>query len=477
MKYESVIGLEIHLQLSTLSKIFCSCSTEFGKPPNENTCPVCLGLPGTLPVLNRKVPELAAKLGIALNCEIRVDSQFARKNYFYPDLPKAYQISQFDRPICENGWLKIYTKTRGEKKIGITRIHMEEDAGKLIHSESKNESLVDLNRAGVPLLEIVSEPDIRSAEEAKVYMEKIHNIATAIGVSHGDMEKGHLRCDANVSLRFKGNNKFGIRTETKNLNSFRFVKDAIAYEIQRQHEELLDGKKIIQETRLWDTDRKITFSMRSKEEADEYRYFPDPDLPVVKLSQERIEVLRKNLPELPDNKLQRFMHDYGLSNYDAEILSTNHEMAEFFEKILENGASPKIACNWVIGDLTRVVNETGKSINNLHVPPKNIADLTKFIEKGDINSKIAKKIFEEMLETGQKPNVIIDKKGLKQISDKDELSKITENILSENPELVQQYRAGKTKVIGFFVGQIMKQTKGKGNPTLINNLLKNKLEE
>jgi len=477
MEYESVIGLEIHLQLATFSKIFCGCSTEFGKPPNENTCPVCLGLPGALPVLNKKVPELAAKLGIALNCEIRIDSQFARKNYFYPDLPKAYQISQFDRPICENGWLKIDSETRGETKIGITRIHMEEDAGKLIHSENKNESLVDLNRAGVPLLEIVSEPDIRSAEEAKVYMEKIHQIATAIGVSHGDMEKGHLRCDANVSLRVMGKNKFGIRTETKNLNSFRFVKDAITYEIKRQHEELQDGKKIFQETRLWDTDRKITFSMRSKEEADEYRYFPDPDLPVVNLSPERIEVLKKNLPELPDSKHQRFLHDYGLSNYDAEILSNNYEMAEFFEKILENGASPKISCNWVIGDLSRVANESGKSINDLSISPKSIADLTKFIEKGDINTKIAKNIFEEMLETGQTPDVIIDKKGLKQISDKDELGPIIERILSENQELVQQYRAGKTKVIGFFVGKMMKQTRGKGNPTLINNLLKKKLEK
>ena len=477
MEYESVIGLEIHLQLATFSKIFCGCSTEFGKSPNENTCPVCLGLPGALPVLNRKVPEFAAQLGIALNCEIRVDSQFARKNYFYPDLPKAYQISQFDRPICENGWIKIDTATRGETKIGITRIHMEEDAGKLIHSENKNESLVDLNRAGVPLLEIVSEPDIRSAEEAKVYMEKIHQIATAIGVSHGDMEKGHLRCDANVSLRVMGNNKFGIRTETKNLNSFRFVKDAITYEIKRQHEELSDGKKIFQETRLWDADRKITFSMRSKEEADEYRYFPDPDLPVVYLSPERIEILRKNLPELPEKKIQRFMHNYGLSNYDAEILSTNNEMAEFFEKILENGASPKIACNWVIGDLTRVINESGKSINALHISPKNIADLTKFIEKGEISNKIAKKIFKEMLSTGQTPEVIIDKKGLKQISDKDELEQIIEDILSKNKDLVEQYRAGKKKVLGFFVGQMMKQTRGKGNPTLINNLLINKLEE
>ncbi len=477
MKYESIIGLEIHLQLATFSKIFCSCSTEFGRPPNENTCPVCLGLPGALPVLNRQVPEFAVQLGIALNCEIRLDSQFARKNYFYPDLPKAYQISQFDRPICENGWLKIDTETRGETRIGINRIHMEEDAGKLIHSGEKNESLIDLNRAGIPLLEIVSEPDIRSAEEAKIYMEKIHQIAIAIGVSHGDMEKGHLRCDANVSLRETGNKKFGIRTETKNLNSFRFVKDAIKYEINRQYEEILDGKKIVQETRLWDNEQKITFSMRSKEEADEYRYFPDPDLPVINFSPERIETLRKNLPELPEKKLFRFMNKYSLSKYDSEILSASAEMSEYFEKIIENGASPKIACNWVIGDITRVVNESGKSIKELPLPPENIADLTKFIEKGEISSKIAKSIFEEMISTGQKPDVIIDKKNLKQISDKDELGQIIEDILNENQDLVKQYRSGKTKVIGFFVGQIMKQTKGKANPSLINNLLKNKLEK
>ena len=359
MQFESVIGLEIHIQLATESKIFCGCSTEFGKPPNTNTCPVCLGLPGALPVLNRQVPELAAKLGLALNCEIRHDSQFARKNYFYPDLPKAYQISQFDRPICENGWLDIHTESRGKSRIGITRIHMEEDAGKLVHEDAGMESMVDLNRAGVPLLEIVSEPDIRSADEAKVYMEKIHAIATTIGVSDGDMEKGHLRCDANVSLRPEGQKEFGTRTETKNLNSFRFVQHAIDYEIERQREEILDGETIVQETRLWDTDRKVTFSMRSKEEADEYRYFPDPDLPLAKLSPELIETLRKKLPELPDAKKQRFMEEYGLNDYDAGVLTASQELSEYFEKVLADGAVPKIACNWITGDLTRVMNESG----------------------------------------------------------------------------------------------------------------------
>ena len=476
MEFEPVIGLEIHLQLATASKIFCGCSTEFGKPPNTNTCPVCLGLPGALPVLNCKVPEFAAQLGIALNCEIRLDSQFARKNYFYPDLPKAYQISQFDRPICENGWLDIETESRGKSRIGITRIHMEEDAGKLVHADGSTESLVDLNRAGVPLLEIVSEPDLRSAEEAKVYMEKVHAIATTIGVSFGDMEKGHLRCDANVSLRPKGQEKFGTRTETKNLNSFRFVQQAITYEMQRQRDEILDGKKIVQETRLWDTDRKVTFSMRSKEEADEYRYFPDPDLPLVKLSPELIDTLRNKIPELPEAKKQRFMEEHGLSVYDAEVLSANRDISAYFEKILACGASPKIACNWVIGELTRVMNESGKTLDEINLSPEYLADLTKLIESGEISSKIAKTVFEEMLISGKTPAVIINEKGLKQVSDESELGRIADELLAANMEQVEQYRAGKTKVIGFFVGQMMKQTRGKGNPAVINSLLKEKLD-
>ena len=475
MQFESVIGLEIHIQLATESKIFCSCSTEFGKLPNTNTCPVCLGLPGALPVLNRQVPELAAKLGLALDCEIRLDSQFARKNYFYPDLPKAYQISQFDRPICENGWLDINTESRGKIRIGITRIHMEEDAGKLVHDDMGTESMIDLNRAGVPLLEIVSEPDIRSAEEAKIYMEKIHAIATSIGVSDGDMEKGHLRCDANVSLRPEGQIKFGTRTETKNLNSFRFVQNAIDYEIERQREEILDGVTIVQETRLWDTDRKVTFSMRSKEEADEYRYFPDPDLPLVKLSPELIETLRKNLPELPDAKKQRFMEEYGLNDYDAGVLTISQELSDFFEKVLSYGTVPKIACNWITGDLTRAMNESGKTLSEISLTPKNLADLTILIDQGEISSKIAKTVFSEMLDSGGNPNAIIEEKGLEQITDEKELGRIVDNLLDSNPQQVKQYRDGKTKVIGFFVGQMMKQTQGKGNPALINKLLKEKL--
>jgi len=353
---------------------------------------------------------------------------------------------------------------------------MEEDAGKLVHAEGSSNSLVDLNRAGVPLLEIVSEPDVRSADEAKVYMEKIHAIATTIGVSVGDMEKGHLRCDANVSLRPRGQKEFGTRTETKNLNSFRFVKQAITYEMQRQREEILDGKTIVQETRLWDTDRKVTFSMRSKEEADEYRYFPDPDLPLVRLSPELVETFRENLPELPEAKQQRFMEEYGLSAYDAEVLSAGKEISAYFEKILSYGASPKIACNWVIGELTRVMNESGKSLDEITLSPENLADLTKFIESGEISNKIAKTIFEEMLNSAKTPAQIIEEKGLKQVSDAGELGKIVDELLAANQQQVEQYRAGKTKVMGFFVGQMMKQTRGKGNPAVINSLLKEKLD-
>ena len=475
MEFETVIGLEIHAQLATESKIFCSCSTEFGCPPNQNTCPVCLGLPGSLPALNQKVIEYAVKLGLATNCSIRTDSQFARKNYFYPDLPKAYQISQYERPICERGYLEISTD-EGQKQIGITRIHLEEDAGKLLHQENSDSSSVDLNRAGIPLVEIVSEPELSSSEEAKSYMEKMHAILTALGICSGDMEKGHMRCDANVSIRPKGQKEFGTRTEIKNLNSFRFVKQAIDYEIERHREEILDGRELVQETRLWDSERKLTFSMRSKEEAEEYRYFPDPDLPVVELDTAWVDGLRESLPELPDARKLRYREKLGLSEYDAEVLSMSGEASEFFEEVLEVGGDPKQACNWILGDMTRMMNEKDLSLRKLGIKPGMLAELISLIQEGTISGKMAKNLLPDLQNSDQSVKELVEAKGLVQVSDEQELLKMIDGLIQEHAAQVEEYQGGKTKVLGFFVGQLMKQTQGKANPGVANKLIKSRLD-
>ena len=473
--FETVIGLEIHAQLATDSKIFCSCSTEFGCPPNQNTCPVCLGLPGALPVLNRTVVEYAVQLGLATNCSIRRESQFARKNYFYPDLPKAYQISQYERPLCEHGYLEI--EREGEsKKIGITRIHLEEDAGKLVHEEDGDASYVDLNRSGVPLVEIVSEPDLCNPEEAKYFMEKMHAILTSLRICSGDLEKGHMRCDANVSIRPRGQVELGTRTEIKNLNSFRFVQQSLEYEVERHREELLEGRPLVQETRLWDSERRLTFSMRSKEEAEEYRYFPDPDLPVVELDESWIKELRDKLPELPDARKKRYRIEMNLSDYDAGVISENQENAVYFEKVIATGVDSKQACNWILGDLTRLMNERDCGIGQLEIPPENLAELLSLIQSGTISGKMGKELLEELIGGSRSPKELVDARGLSQISDEVELTSLVEEVLGAHPLQVEEYKAGKTKVIGFFVGQLMKYTQGKGNPQLINQLLKSRLD-
>ncbi len=479
MKYQAVIGLEVHVQLLTNTKIFCGCSTRFGAPPNSQTCPVCLGLPGALPVLNKKVVEYAIKAGLATNCTIAQRSVFARKNYFYPDLPKGYQISQFELPICQHGHLDIQGEW-GTKKIGITRIHMEEDAGKLVHGDVPGlgqGSGVDLNRACTPLLEIVSEPDIRSADEAVAYLKKLHQIVVYLGICDGNMEEGSFRCDANVSVMRVGSDKFGTRTETKNVNSFRFVKQAIEYEIERQIEVIEDGGRIVQETRLFDPNTGTTRSMRGKEEAHDYRYFPDPDLVPLVISDDWVEDARLSLPELPEAKRARYEAELGLPEYDAEVLTASRELAEYFEACTTIFSQPKTVANWVMGEVTRALNDdNNRSIADSPVTPQLLADLLQLIDKGTISNKIAKTVFDEVYRTGKEPAKVVEEKGLVQVSDTGEIERIIDEIMAANAGQVEEYRGGKEKVFGFFVGQVMRASKGKANPAVVNDLLLKKLK-
>ena len=477
MKYEVVIGLEVHAQMLTDTKIFCGCSTKFGSEPNTQTCSVCIGMPGVLPVLNRKVIEFAIKTGLATNCRISHHSRFARKNYFYPDLPKGYQISQYELPICEHGHLEIVVD-RNVRKIGITRIHMEEDAGKNIHESASgggNYSFVDLNRAGVPLMEIVSEPDIRSPEEAVEYMKKLRAILRYLGVCDGNMEQGSLRCDANVSVRPSGQKEFGVKVEIKNINSFRFVEKALDYEIRRQIKVLEEGGRIIQETRLWDSARDITESMRGKEEAHDYRYFPEPDLVTIAVEQKWTDEIKASLPELPDIKRERFVKEYSLPESDAAFLTTEKPVADWFEEAVILGGQPKTVSNWMMGDLMRLLNEESKSIEDCPLKPKQLVDMLKLMDKGTISGKIAKTVFEEMYKTGKDAEVIVKEKGLVQISDEGAIEKAVDDVIAKSPKEVERFKAGEEKLIGFFVGQVMKLTKGKANPQIVNELLKKKL--
>lgn len=479
MKYEAVIGLEVHTELQTKTKIFCSCRTSFGADPNTNVCPVCLGLPGVLPVLNKKVLEYAVRAGLALNCEISRFSKFDRKNYYYPDLPKNFQTSQFDLPICEHGYLDV--EVEGEKRrIRITRAHMEEDAGKLVHHGTSitdsDYSLVDYNRTGTPLLEIVSEPDMRSAKEAVAYMEKMRAILQYVGISDCRMEEGSLRCDANVSVRPVGQKELGTKTEIKNINSFKGVERAIEYEAMRQAELLEDGGKVVQETRTWDEKEGVTKSMRTKEEANGYRYFPEPDLVPFTVSDEYIENIRKSLPELPDARKERYMKEFGLSSEDAVFMTNDKATADYFEAAVDAGADPKACVNWLMGEFASQLSTDGIEIAKAPVSAENLAALLKLISKGTISGKIAKKVFATMWKEGGNPEEIVKAQGLVQISDTAELSKLVDEVVGKNPKAVEDFKAGKKKAVGALVGQIMKATKGKANPRVINELLNKKLQ-
>jgi aspartyl-tRNA(Asn)/glutamyl-tRNA(Gln) amidotransferase subunit B len=474
MEFETVIGLEVHAQLLTDTKIFCGCSTKFGGAPNSHTCPVCLGMPGVLPVLNKKVVEFAMKMSLATNCVINKSCSFARKNYFYPDLPKGYQISQFAYPLSEHGY--VFLDVDGaQKKIGLTRIHMEEDAGKLMHDEHNPVSYVDLNRAGVPLIEIVSEPDMRSPAEAADYLKRLHEILVYLEICDGNMEEGSFRCDANVSIRPIGQKEFGTRAELKNMNSFRNVQRALEYEIKRQQYLVESGGKVVQETRLWDDASGTSISMRSKEEAHDYRYFPDPDLVPILVENAWVEKLRHELPELPIAKRERFIKDYSIPEYDAGVLTADKALAQYYEDVVKLCDKPKQASNWVMGDVLRFLNEDKLDIRKCPITADALANMITLIEEGTISGKMAKEILPEMYKTGFQPQKIIEAKGMVQITDEGELTKTITAIIDANPSQLTDYRGGKEKLFGFFVGQVMKVTQGKANPQMVNDLLKKML--
>jgi aspartyl-tRNA(Asn)/glutamyl-tRNA(Gln) amidotransferase subunit B len=473
-KYEGVIGLEVHAQLLTNSKIFCNCSAKFGNEPNTNICPICLGHPGVLPVLNKKVVEFTVLMGLATNCIINERSIFARKNYFYPDLPKGYQISQYEEPACEHGFIEITLPNAISKKIRITRIHMEEDAGKSIH-ESGLSTSVDLNRCGVPLIEIVSDPDMRSSNEAYLYLSRIKQILQYLGICDGNMEEGSLRCDANISIRLRGENNMGTKTEVKNMNSFRNVERAINFEINRQMELLEDGSRIIQETLLWDADKNKAYSMRSKEEAHDYRYFPEPDLFPIFVDNKWKNELTALLPELPNQRKNRFINSFKLPEYDAEILTQSKDIADYYEKVIAVTDDYKSASNWVMGDVLKIINEKKIDIKDFSIAADNLAELINIINDNTISGKIAKEIFPEMFKENKKPLEIVKSKNLLQITDKAAIAMVVDNVLSNFPNELEEFLNGKEKVFGFFIGKIMQETKGKANPKIVNELLREKI--
>lgn len=474
--YETIIGLEVHVELATQSKIFCGCSTEFGAPPNSHTCPVCLGHPGVLPVLNKEAVNFAIKAALALNCTVASASKFDRKNYFYPDSPKAYQISQFDQPIGENGWIEINVDGT-KKRIGITRLHLEEDAGKLHHLEGSNASLVDFNRVGVPLIEIVSEPDMRSPQEAKAYLEKLKLILQYLGVSDVKMEEGSLRCDANISLRPCGQKEFGAKNEMKNLNSFRNVERSLEYEVKRQTELLNQGVIIQQQTSRWLENENKTKLMRSKEDAHDYRYFPEPDLVQLRIDEAWKQDVLDSIPELPDARIARYTQEYGLSEYDAGILTSSKELSAFYDQMIAAQVDAKIAANWVTCDLLGYMNKENVELKEINVNPEAMVLLIGLIEKGTISTKIARDVFKEMLETGKEATQIIEEKELVQISNVDELKKEVERVVHSNPQSIEDWKNGKDRALGFLVGQVMKATKGKANPQVVNELIRERLNQ